>query len=247
MDRSADRVRQLSRQGLPRRPRVPGRDKTEQQYFAYVAYDLILFEEGSIANLTASLIGNVFSFKPLKACRLEDMRIPAAYVKTFKGPPTGIIVERERLDKYRAPAPGRDDETQAGAIGAQLRSRGVRGPRRAVSISPRTTRTSIRSLSCTGATASCSAWRPSTRRRRPPARSRVTTSTSPPRPWRTCTSAQSSPMSSARTSSWSTSSSAGPRSSRCPTGRASNDMILHMHRAGHGTYTRQKNHGISSA
>ena len=24
-----------------------------------------------------------------------------------------------------------------------------------------------------------------------------------------------------------------------------NDMILHMHRAGHGTYTRQKNHGVS--
>ena len=24
-----------------------------------------------------------------------------------------------------------------------------------------------------------------------------------------------------------------------------NDMILHLHRAGHGTYTRQKNHGIS--
>ena len=54
------------------------------QYFAYVAYDLILFEEGSIANMTASLIGNVFSFKPLKAARLEDIRIPVAYVKTFK-------------------------------------------------------------------------------------------------------------------------------------------------------------------
>ena len=26
-----------------------------------------------------------------------------------------------------------------------------------------------------------------------------------------------------------------------------NDMILHLHRAGHGTYTRQRNHGISSA
>jgi len=73
---------------------------TEQQYFAYVAYELDLFEEGSIANLTASIIGNVFSFKPLKACRLEDMRLPVAYVKTFKGPPTGIIVERERLDKF---------------------------------------------------------------------------------------------------------------------------------------------------
>ena len=36
-------------------------------------------------------------FKPLKAARLEDIRIPVAYVKTFKGPPTGIIVERERF------------------------------------------------------------------------------------------------------------------------------------------------------
>ncbi len=47
---------------------VPG---TPGQYFCYVAYDLILFEEGSIANLTASIIGNVFSFKPLKAARLR--------------------------------------------------------------------------------------------------------------------------------------------------------------------------------
>ncbi len=75
-------------------PNQPG------QYFAYVAYDLILFEEGSIANMTASLIGNVFSFKPLRAARLEDIRIPVAYVKTFKGPPTGIVVERERLNNY---------------------------------------------------------------------------------------------------------------------------------------------------
>jgi ribulose-bisphosphate carboxylase large chain len=71
-----------------------------EQYFVYIAYDLILFEEGSIANLTASIIGNVFGFKPLKALRLEDMRIPVAYAKTFKGPPTGIVVERERLDKF---------------------------------------------------------------------------------------------------------------------------------------------------
>src|ERR1700733_7362034 len=37
--------------------RVPG---TAEQYFAYIAYDIDLFEPGSIANLTASLIGNVF-------------------------------------------------------------------------------------------------------------------------------------------------------------------------------------------
>src|SRR5512143_2967361 len=50
----------------------PG-SKTPQQYFAYIAYDLDLFEPGSIANLTASIIGNVFGFKAVKALRLEDM------------------------------------------------------------------------------------------------------------------------------------------------------------------------------
>src|SRR5512137_992407 len=92
-------------------PNTPG------QYFAWVAYDLCLFEEGSIANMTASLIGNVFSFKPLKAARLEDIRIPAAYVKTFKGPPTGIVVERERLDKYGRPLLGATMKPKLGLSG----------------------------------------------------------------------------------------------------------------------------------
>ncbi len=39
-------------------PNAPG------QFFAYIAYDLDLFEPGSISNLTASIIGNVFGFKP---------------------------------------------------------------------------------------------------------------------------------------------------------------------------------------
>ena len=82
---------------------VPGR---EGEYLAYIAYDLDLFEEGSIANLTSSVIGNVFGFKPLKALRLEDMRIPVAYVKTFSGPPHGIVMEREYLGKYGRPLLG---------------------------------------------------------------------------------------------------------------------------------------------
>jgi ribulose-bisphosphate carboxylase large chain len=90
---------------------------TAPQYFAYVAYDLALFEEGSIANMTASLIGNVFGFKPLKALRLEDVRIPVAYVKTFKGPPTGIIVERERLDKFGRPLLGATTKPKLGLSG----------------------------------------------------------------------------------------------------------------------------------
>ena len=82
---------------------VPGRPG---EYFAYIAYDLDLFEEGSIANLTSSIIGNVFGFKPLKALRLEDMRIPTAYVKTFQGPAHGIVMEREYLNKYGRPLLG---------------------------------------------------------------------------------------------------------------------------------------------
>jgi len=89
-------------------PNAPG------QYFAWVAYDLILFEEGSISNMTASLIGNVFSFKPLKAARLEDIRIPVAYIKTFKGPPTGLVVERERLDKFGRPLLGATTKPKLG-------------------------------------------------------------------------------------------------------------------------------------
>src|SRR5881396_2416340 len=81
---------------------VPGTD----QYIAYIAYDLDLFEEGSIANLASSIIGNVFGFKALKALRLEDLRIPTHYLKTFQGPPHGIIQEREMINKYGRPLLG---------------------------------------------------------------------------------------------------------------------------------------------
>jgi ribulose-bisphosphate carboxylase large chain len=82
---------------------VPG---NSDQYIAYIAYDLDLFEEGSIANMTSSIIGNVFGFKALKALRLEDLRIPTQYLKTFQGPPHGIVMEREYLDKYGRPLLG---------------------------------------------------------------------------------------------------------------------------------------------
>jgi ribulose-bisphosphate carboxylase large chain len=45
---------------------VPGEDN---QYIAYVAYPLDLFEEGSVTNLLTSLVGNVFGFKALRALR----------------------------------------------------------------------------------------------------------------------------------------------------------------------------------
>src|SRR6202048_1072712 len=101
----------------PKAYRVDPGPGARGQYFSYIAYDLALFEEGSIANLTASIIGNVFGFKPLKALRLEDMRLPVAYLKTFQGPPTGIVVERERLDKFGRPLLGATVKPKLGLSG----------------------------------------------------------------------------------------------------------------------------------
>ncbi len=90
---------------------VPG---AAGQYIAWIAYNLDLFEEGSIANLTSSIIGNVFGFKALRALRLEDMRIPTHYVKTFQGPPHGIVMEREYLGKYGRPLLGATTKPKLG-------------------------------------------------------------------------------------------------------------------------------------
>ncbi|HWC25038.1 MAG TPA: form I ribulose bisphosphate carboxylase large subunit [Solirubrobacteraceae bacterium] len=90
---------------------VPGQ---EGQYIAKMAYDIDLFEEGSIANLTSSIIGNVFGFKALKALRLEDLRLPVAYLKTFQGPPHGTIMEREYLDKFGRPLLGATTKPKLG-------------------------------------------------------------------------------------------------------------------------------------
>ena len=107
---ACDRYRAKAYQVKP----VPG---APGQFFAYIAYDLDLFEPGSIANLSASIIGNVFGFKPLKALRLEDMRFPVAYVKTYQGPATGIVVERERLDKFGRPLLGATVKPKLGLSG----------------------------------------------------------------------------------------------------------------------------------
>ena len=82
---------------------VPGR---ADQCIASVAYPLELFEEGSVSSLMASITGNVFGFKALRALRLEDLRVPVALVTTYQGPPTGIQVERDRLNKYGRPLLG---------------------------------------------------------------------------------------------------------------------------------------------
>jgi ribulose-bisphosphate carboxylase large chain len=214
------------------------------QYFAWVAYDIILFEEGSIANMTASLIGNVFSFKPLKAARLEDLRIPAAFVKTFKGPPTGLIVERERLDKFGRPLLGATTKPKLGLSGrnyGRVVYEGLKGGLdfmkddeninsqpfmhwrdRFLNVMDAVNKASAATgevkgsyLNVTAATVEDMYERAEFARELGSVIIMVDLVVG----WSTIQSI----------SNW------------C----RKNDMILHMHRAGHGTYTRQKNHGIS--
>src|SRR6185503_6921158 len=53
-------------------------------------------------------------FKALKALRHEDMRIPPRYFKTFQGPPHGIVMEREYLDKFGRPLLGATTKPKLG-------------------------------------------------------------------------------------------------------------------------------------
>ena len=173
------------------------------------------------------------------------MRIPVAYLKTFQGPATGIVVERERLDKFGRPLLGATVKPKLGLSGRNygrvvyeaLQGRaGLHQGRREHQF------TAVHALARAlpvlhgGREPRFGGHR---RGQRPlPERDRRA-------PWRTCTSAPNSQRSWARSSSWSIWWPATPPSSRMAKWARRNDMILHLHRAGNSTYARQKNHGIN--
>ncbi len=224
--------------------RVEPVPNSADQFFCYIAYDISLFEEGSITNVTASIIGNVFGFKPLKAARLEDMRFPVAYVKTFSGPPTGIIVERERLDKFGRPLLGATTKPKLGLSGrnyGRVVYEGLKGGLdfmkddeninsqpfmhwrdRFLFVMDAVNKASAATGEVKGSYLNVTAGTMEEMYRRAEFAKElgsVIIMIDLVVGW---TAIQSM-------SNW------------C----RQNDMILHLHRAGHGTYTRQKNHGIS--
>jgi len=73
---------------------------------AYIAYPIELFEEGSVVNIMSSIVGNVFGFKAVAGLRLEDLRIPVEYMKTFPGPIVSIEEERRRMNVFDRPMLG---------------------------------------------------------------------------------------------------------------------------------------------
>ncbi len=74
---------------------------------------------------------NVFGFKPLKALRLEDMRIPVHYVKTFAGQPHGIVMKRDARSvrtPSSEPGCGRPGDWSSGSIRRSTWYHRARGP-----------------------------------------------------------------------------------------------------------------------
>ena len=144
---------------------VPGDDTC---FYAFVAYPIDLFEEGSVVNVLTSLVGNVFGFKALRAPAPGRRALPDRPTsKTCGGPPHGIQVERDMMNKYGRPLLGCTIKPKLGLSGKNYGPAPCTSACAVAWTSPRTTRTSTRSPSCAGASVSTSCRRPS---RRPSAR-----------------------------------------------------------------------------
>jgi ribulose-bisphosphate carboxylase large chain len=73
---------------------------------AKIAYPIELFEQGNMPNILSSVAGNVFGLKALKNLRLTDIKFPAKLVKSFKGPKFGIKGIRSLLKIPERPLVG---------------------------------------------------------------------------------------------------------------------------------------------
>jgi ribulose-bisphosphate carboxylase large chain len=74
--------------------------------WAKVAYPRELFEEGSVSNILSSIAGNVFGMKCVEGLRLEDIKFPARLLKSFPGPRFGIDGYRKILKVKKRPLVG---------------------------------------------------------------------------------------------------------------------------------------------
>ena len=71
-----------------------------------VAYPQELFEENSVSNILSSVAGNVFGMKCVRGLRLEDIKFPSKLLKSFAGPRFGIDGYRKILKVKKRPLVG---------------------------------------------------------------------------------------------------------------------------------------------
>jgi len=68
-----------------------------------VAYKTDLFEERNIPQFLSSVAGNIFGMRAIEGLRFDDFEIPESYAKHFKGPQFGIDGIRKRLKIFERP------------------------------------------------------------------------------------------------------------------------------------------------
>ena len=71
-----------------------------------IAYSAELFESGNMPNILSSVAGNVFGLKALKNLRLLDIAFPKELVSSFNGPAFGITGIRKLLKIPKRPLVG---------------------------------------------------------------------------------------------------------------------------------------------
>ena len=71
-----------------------------------IAYPYKLFEGGNAPNILSSIAGNVFGMKIIKTLRLEDVKFPKEVLRSFPGPRYGISGIRKLLHVKNRPLLG---------------------------------------------------------------------------------------------------------------------------------------------
>jgi len=79
---------------------------SEKTKMIKIAYPQQLFEGGNAPNILSSVAGNIFGMKMIKYLRLEDVFFPDKLLKSFKGPHYGIKGIREILKVKNRPLIG---------------------------------------------------------------------------------------------------------------------------------------------
>ncbi len=71
-----------------------------------IAYPIELFEQGNMPNILSSVAGNVFGLRALRNLRLNDIHLPPRILSGFKGPKFGISGIRALLRVPKRPLVG---------------------------------------------------------------------------------------------------------------------------------------------
>ena len=77
--------------------------KTEKDGWIHIAYPEAHFEAGNMPQILASIAGNVFGMKAVESLRLQDIQFTKKIVKSFPGPQLGIYGIRKLFKENKRP------------------------------------------------------------------------------------------------------------------------------------------------